>query len=373
MSTSPKSVVSNFTQRLMKFEPWRAGRGALILYVLVIVYASLNPFIGWHRPESFTLFTWPRYIASFDIVLNVLAYAPLGALAAAIWRRHMGRNGNIALARWAWAMAVAAAAALSGALELLQAMLPGRVSSPLDWLANTGGAILGATAVTIAPGRVALARIEYWRHQVFAPGSHTDWGLLLLALWFFAQLNPAIPFFEAGNVLNPQLSSEKLPQPYDPLYLLPQAAGITFNVCGFALMVSLVLAPGRRAWLTAALAIMFGFVAKVSMAALMLKAPQLIGWMGPGTVIGLTVGLMLSTFLLSLSYRWRVLAATLFVFAGGLMAKMSSVYGEALRLFDWPYGHLINFASLTSWIHEVWPLAAFIYLAVVFVKQRHSH
>jgi hypothetical protein len=118
---------------------------------------------------------------------------------------------------------------------------------------------------------------------------------------------------------------------------------------------------------------MVGFMAKVSMAALMLKAPQLIGWMSPGTVIGLSAGLALSIFLLPLTYRRRVLVATLLVFAGGLMAKMSSVYGafgETLRLFDWPYGHLVNFASLTSWVHEVWPLAAIIYLAILFVKQQ---
>ncbi|HEX9392771.1 MAG TPA: VanZ family protein [Usitatibacteraceae bacterium] len=372
MSTPTKTVVSNFTQRLMKFEPWRAGRGALIVYVLVIVYASLSPFIGWHAPESFTLFSWPRYITTFDVALNVLAYAPLGALIAAIWRRHMGRSGQSALAAWAWAVAVAAGSALSGALELLQSMLPGRVSSPLDWLANTGGTVLGATLVTIAPGRAVLAKIEYWRYRLFAAGTHTEWGLLLLALWWFAQLNPAIPFFEAGNVINQPPPGDKLPS-YDPLYLLPQAAGIAFNVCGFALMVSLVLASARRLWLIVALVLVLGFAAKVSMAALMLRAPQLIAWMGPGTVIGLVSGLILSTLFFSWAYRWRTLAATLFVFAGGVMAKMSSVYGafgETLRLFDWPYGHLVNFASVTSWIHEVWPLAAFIFLALVFVKER---
>ena len=364
--------MSNFTQRLMKFEPWRAGRGALLAYVLVIVYASLNPFIGWHTPESFTLFNWPRYLTAFDIVLNVLAYAPLGALVAALWRQYARRSGQASRAAWAWSVAVAAGIALSGALELLQSMLPGRVSSPLDWVANTGGAMLGATAVTSAPGRTALARIEFWRYQMFAPGSQAGWGLLLLTLWWFAQLNPAIPFFEAGNIVSHAAAGEKAPS-YDPLYLLPQAAGITFNVCGFALMISLVLASARRTWLIVALVLMLGFMAKVSMAALMLKAPQLITWMGPGTVMGLVGGFLLSTLFYSWSYRWRTLAATLFVFAGGVMAKMSSVYAafdETLRLFNWPYGHLVNFAGVTQWVHEVWPLAAFIYLAAVFIRQR---
>src|SRR5258706_13472198 len=133
MSTPTKTVVSNFTQRLMKFEPWRAGRGALIVYVLVIVYASLSPFIGWHAPESFTLFSWPRYITTFDVALNVLAYAPLGALIAAIWRRHMGRSGQSALAAWAWAVAVAAGIDLLGRWISLGVPVAGPVSRPL-WL-----------------------------------------------------------------------------------------------------------------------------------------------------------------------------------------------------------------------------------------------
>ena len=371
-STVSNSLVGNLTQRLMKFEPWRAGRGALIIYVLVIIYASLNPFIGWRAPESFTLFSWPRYITAFDIVLNVLAYIPLGALVAAIWRQHVGRGAQPQLAGWAWSIALAIGIALSGVLEVVQSMLPGRVSSLLDWLTNIGGTMLGAVAVTSAPGRAVLARLNFWRYQVFAPGSQTGWGLLLLALWGFAQLNPAIPFFEAGSVVSHAATDVRVPS-YDPLYLLPQAVGIAFNVCGFGLMISLVLAPAQRAWLIVAMVLLLGFVAKITMAALMLKAPQLITWMGPGTVIGLTGGFLLATLFFAWTYRWRALAATLFVFAGGVMAKMSSVYaafGETLRLFNWPYGHLISFAGITQWVHEVWPLAAFIFLAAVFVRQR---
>src|SRR5258706_5089830 len=152
MSTPTKTVVSNFTQRLMKFELWRAGRGALIVYVLVIVYASLSPFIGWHAPDSFTLFSWPRYITTFDVALNVLAYAPLGALIAAIWRRHMGRSGQSALAAWACAVAVAAGRDLSGALELLRSMLPGPAASPPGLLAHTRRTRPRARLVSIRPG-----------------------------------------------------------------------------------------------------------------------------------------------------------------------------------------------------------------------------
>lgn len=365
--------------------PWRAGRGALLLYTLVILYASLNPFIGWRKPEVFTLFFWPKYITAFDIVLNVLAYAPLGVLCASLFiaftrRRDQPRplpwqqENTRALAWRAWLMAVLAAGVLSAAIETAQAFLPSRVCSPVDWLSNVFGALLGATFMVAHPGRVLLEKVERWRYRHFASGNWIDWGLLLLGLWLFAQLNPAIPFFEAGNVVNQLVSGEK-PHPYDPLYLLPQAVGIALNVCGFVLFITVLLHPAKRVWANVWVVLLLGLVAKVSMASLMLKAPLMIAWMGPGTVIGLTSGLLLAILFSGVKYHWRVFGATLFVFAGGVMAKISSVYNafdETLRLFDWPYGQLVNFASLTHWVSEIWPLLAFLFLAMVFVKHRRG-
>lgn len=347
-----------------------AGRGALAVYIVVLVYASLYPFVGWRIPDSLALLSWPRFAGAFDTVLNVLAYLPLGALLSARAYRHLrGTPAAAALARIG-AQAVALAFLLSLALELLQAMLPPRVSSPLDLIANTAGAGLGALAMLIAPGRSALAGAERWRRRRFAAERETDWGLLLLALWLFAQLNPAIPFFEAGNYLNP-LSPGERPDPYDARILLPQATGIALNVAGFALFASLLLHPAVRVLPNVVALLAIGLAAKLSMAAMMLKAPQLIDWLGPATVIGLGSGLLLFAGLKGLSYHWRAFGATLCVFAGGVLAKMTSVYGaldEMLRLFDWPHGHLVNFASLTRWVHETWPLTTFLFLAYIFVR-----
>ena len=347
-----------------------AGRGALAIYVIVLLYASLYPFVGWRIPEAFTLLIWPRYSGAFDIGLNVVAYLPLGALLAARARRRLGsiRVVGAVLVRIG-AQCVTLAFALSLLLELLQALLPTRVSSPLDLAANTLGAALGAGAMLIAPGRALLAQAERWRRRHFAAEPETDWGILLLVLWLFAQMNPAIPFFEAGNFLNP-LSPALRPDPYDARILLPQASAIALNVAGFALFVSLLLQPHARTVLSVLMLLSLGLAAKLAMAALMLKAPQLIDWLGPATVIGLGAGLLLFGALKNIGYRWRAFGATLCVFAGALMAKLTSIYSaldEMLRLFDWPHGHLVNFASLTRWVHEAWPFTAFLFLAVVFV------
>ncbi|MCY7388547.1 MAG: VanZ family protein, partial [Burkholderiales bacterium] len=294
----------------------RADRGALLAYSLMIAYASLNPFVIWRWPEVFTLFGWPRYVIAFDVVLNFAAYAPFGAMLAALLRQSV-RIGSFGITRNAhfWWLAVVISAGLSFGFELLQAFLPGRVSSFLDLLANTAGAATGAALVLAAPGRLLIGRWRQWRQKYFSPSDETGWGLILLACWIFAQLNPAIPFFEAGHIANPFDTVNT--HPYNPLVLLPQAVGITLNVCGFVLFVALLMHPGKNAMLHVVLLLAAGLVIKVAMAALMLKAPQMIDWLAPARVIGLTAGLILAAYFSRLSFRWRTFCATLFVFAGG--------------------------------------------------------
>ncbi|MEO8101189.1 MAG: VanZ family protein [Betaproteobacteria bacterium] len=353
----------------------RVGRGALVVYTLAIIYASLNPFFGWRTPEVFGLLVWPRYLNGFDACLNALAYIPLGGMLGAMQMRDRRRQHRSKSPLGSLFRAILAGFLLSAVMESLQTLLPVRVSSPIDLLANTAGTLVGAAATVSPWGRTLLARAMRWRRRHFAPGDECGWGLLLLAAWFFAQLNPVIPFFEAGHIVNP-FDAAAAQTPYDPLVLLPQTVGITLNVCGFSLFLSLLLHPRNRMILNVLLILALGFVFKVSAASLMLKAPQMVGWLAPSTVIGLSAGLLLFAYFSRIVYRWRAFCATLFIFAGGLMAKMASVYGafdETLRLLNWPHGHLINFASLTRWLHEVWPLLAFLLVAWIFIRHRPSH
>ena len=353
----------------------RADRGALLTYLFILTYASLNPFIGWRWPEAFTLFAIPRYVIAFDVLINIVAYAPLGAMLASLLRQRaqtvsLPPAGNLHI----WCATLAVCAVLSLGFELLQAFLPSRVSSAMDLLANAFGAALGAALVLAAPGKPLIAAWRQWRQRHFSTGDMTGWGLILLALWVFVQLNPAIPFFEAGHIANPIEAGNT--HPYDPLVLLPQAVCIMLNVCGFALFVALLLLPNRAVMLNVLLLLAAALVLKIAMAAMMLKTPQMIDWMAPARVIGLTSGLILAAYFARMNFRWRAFCATLFVFAGGLMAKITSIYGafdETLRLFYWPHGQLVNFASLTRWINEIWPLLAVIFLAALFVTRHEPH
>jgi hypothetical protein len=59
--------------------------------------------------------------------------------------------------------------------------------------------------------------------------------------------------------------------------------------------------------------------------------------------------------------------------AGALFAKIFGAYSpveELLRLFSWPHGQLAGFATLTRFLHELWPIAALVFLIGYFFHTR---
>ena len=345
-------------------KPWM---GALWAYSLLIAYASLYPFNGWQGFDATRLTSalWPRFYSNADVAFNVVAYIPFGAIVCALWNRRDA----------AWLrvlMAAASAFLLSAGLETCQFFLVSRVPSTLDLAANTGGGLMGALLIMSPFGQHWLRRTAQWRRRSVLDDNCADIGLMLVLGWLLAQTNPAIPFFEAGNMIN-QFTQSWKSNPYDPLYLLPQGIGVALNVCGFALFVSVLLKPGRAIIIYVLSLMLSGLLLKLSAAAFMLRASASTEWLSPASVSGLLAGLIASVYLLRLQFRTRLFVATLLVFAGGLMSKLSSIYDPVeatLRLFNWQYGQLSNFNSLTRYLHEIWPLLALIFLAYCFISRR---
>ena len=91
-----------------------------------------------------------------DALINVAGFVPLGFLVSAYLRvRGVGRPTLAAML---------GGAALSGTIELLQVLLPTRDSSMSDLIANTAGAIIGATLsaqIMLAPTLVRISHL--WR------------------------------------------------------------------------------------------------------------------------------------------------------------------------------------------------------------------
>jgi VanZ family protein len=86
-----------------------------LIYVVLVVYASLYPFEGWRdqgiAPWAFLASPLPKYWTGFDVAANVAGYVPLGfLLALSAMRRGGGTQVRAVLlatgaalgCRWAW-------------------------------------------------------------------------------------------------------------------------------------------------------------------------------------------------------------------------------------------------------------------------------
>ena len=141
------------------------------LYGLAIVYASLQPFAPWIAPPPGTPFflfaPWPPRWTRFDVIANVVSYAPFGFFVALVPRRRppFGRVS----------VAIAAGAALSFALESLQMFVPPRDANAIDLISNTAGTALGGlVAVLFARSTAAKRGVKSWRERWFVSGHIGD-------------------------------------------------------------------------------------------------------------------------------------------------------------------------------------------------------
>ena len=98
------------------------------LYGLAIVYASLQPFLNWMEPvpgSPYFLFArWPPRWVRYDVIINILAYLPLGFFVGLSPRGGTGARRLVA--------ALTAGALLSLAMETSQMYLPTRYASAAD-------------------------------------------------------------------------------------------------------------------------------------------------------------------------------------------------------------------------------------------------
>jgi len=321
-----------------------------ILYGLMIVYASLEPFSGWMAPlpdtPLFLFAPWPQHITRFDIVVNLLAYVPFGFLVAQIGTRRRST-------------ALGTGALLSLAMESTQMFLPTRDASNVDVLSNTVGATLGglvALAFNRAPG--VRDRIAQWRYRTFLGDPSGDLGLALLGVWLLSQVNPGIPLFAA--TFDPSLELAR-----DLAGTLLQAAQSAFNVIGVGLFLALLLRQ-RRALGAAVLAlVVIALALKAVAAGLLLKSAAWVLWLEPGTSLGVAAGalvLMLAIWLPRAARTTVCAIALLSSLVAPLLVPDLWRARAPLALFDWPYGQLLNFNRLTHAVLVIWPILASAYL-----------
>jgi VanZ family protein len=338
-------------------------RGSLAVWLLLIAYASLYPFWPLRLPSADALaaaLVKPRYVLPFDVVLNVIAYIPLGVLATLYFAGEAVRGRAVA-------RAVAFGAATSLAMECCQLFIPNRVASLYDVAANTAGTLAGALAFVDPFHSVVTRALGRWREETFVTGAWGDAGLMLVALWLLAQLNPALPFFGAGNIAAPGdgvAHADVLEWP-----------AVALAIAGFGLFASAILRGDAGTLRVTLLLLSAALWLKFVAASVMLQPHFSDEWVTSGRFVGIGVGLAALVLLRRLPRAGRLYLAILCILAGALLSKIFGAYSpleDLLHLFRWPYGQLASFTTLTRFLHELWPLGALTFLIALFLRDRRA-
>jgi VanZ family protein len=332
-----------------------------VAYLLVIAYASLQPFTGWHIPPEeirrFLTAPWPRWITLEDVLLNITAYVPLGFLLARALRHSLGDR-----------LSVLAAALLSCAvsitMELAQAFMPARIASNVDVLTNSIGGLIGALAAPLfAPTRLLGHRLARMRREwfVYKPGAEV--GMVLLGLWILAQLHPTEQLFGTGQVRNALGMTawlEHTPQ----LLLTAEAAIAGFNVLGVGLVIAALTRDTMPRGRALAAVLAAAFVGK-GIAAIALARPDApLWWFTPGVALGLVGGVLLFYPLSHLPRRGRWIAAALSFVAAVIavnIAPINPYQVVPVQLLAGGPTHFLSFSSIVQALSDLWPLLAVTY------------
>lgn len=345
------------------FSPrYRLQRYLVAGYALFIVYVSLSPFAGWQEQGLYFIdvltaplaqtFTW------FDFSLNCFSYFPFGFLLAYVLRNHRPVPQVMILA-------TLIGLALSVTMEYAQMYLPVRVSSNSDLLSNTAGTLFGSIFALKIAQYAWFSSVEDWHEKWFKRGKTSDFGLALLALWMFAQINPSLPML--GSVFVREVAR----WPFDIVPATPfnwlESAEVALNLLLLGILL-LTLMRERRYTLNALLLVLSAVtLIKFVAAAVLLKSWALLLWLNSEAVLGIIIGLLLLIGAMRL-LRIRLLifgalaAFSYFMLVQGLL--LSSTPSAAMRMYYWHYLHMLNYNGLSQLALVLFPLLLLGYLGM---------
>lgn len=339
-----------------------------VAYLLLVAYTSLYPFTSWRAPNdevrAFLSADWPRFLTWSDIILNSLAYLPVGALLTLVLLPHLHRV-------LAAVLAALLAAGVSLGFEYVQIYLPARIPSNVDLLCNAVGGAVGAVLAAWQGKRWILSGdLRRARERWFASGAAADFCFVLLALWLITQINAEIWLFGNGDVRH-LLRNTPAVDYSAQTYVLLEAGVAALNFAGVMLMLSAVSRSLKATLVSGGilLALALGLKSLASAALFVSGNPAL--WFTPGSTMGLAIGAAVWLGLLALPKPLQAAAA-----AGCLALGMALVNAApenpylVATLQVWQHGHYAAVNGLTRALSSVWPYAAIAYLAYTGYRLR---
>lgn len=349
-----------------------------IIYAVLIVYASLYPFVEWRNqgiaPWEFLYAAIPKYWTGFDVGVNVLGYVPLGALLALTVIRTRFSAFPVLLA-------TCFGACLSLSMEALQGYLPSRVASREDWLLNIAGTLLGAVMAKVLEKLGAIDRWSAFRSRWFVPQARG--GIVLLATWPLALIFPSSVPLGVGQVwerlehgiiqvlhdtefLSWMPLTESALEPLSPASeMLCVALGLLIPcLLGFCIIRVL-----PRRLVLVLIALVAGTLVSAVSAALTWGPQHAWSWLDLPAQVGLIVGVVLA--LIFVALPWRASAALLLLVLGLYLsilnqAPQSPYFSQALQL--WEQGRFIRFHGLAQWLGWLWPYVAMVYVTMLVIE-----
>jgi VanZ family protein len=339
-----------------------------VAYLLVIAYASLQPFSGWWMPPAeirhFLTAPWPRYITLEDVLINIIAYVPLGFLVARAVMRNVGN-----------ARAVLLAAVLTGftsiAMEAAQMFMPSRIASNVDVLTNSIGGLIGALAAPLfSPTRLLGLRLARLRRSWFVYGGIADVGLVLMCVWVATQLNPTAQLFGTGDLRSTfELPVWVIHTP--PLLFASEAAVAGFNMLGLGLVAIALTRRSMRRATPLAVLVAAAFGAKAFAATTVARSGSAFAWVTPGVAVGLLVAGVLLYAISHLPRRaqWTMAAVSFSVAITAINLAPDNPYQTVpVQLLAGPT-HFLSFSAIVRALSELWPFLAVIYTATAALEE----
>ncbi len=347
----------------------RLARILALAYLLVVVYASVQPLRGWRMPAPETLAfltaPWPHYITLEDILINIAAYVPLGFLLSIGYGARYGAGLGVLAAAFL-------ASGLSLAMEAVQLFLPARIASNVDLLTNSLGALIGAMAAPLfAPSRLVGRRVHELRHRLFQEGMVADVGFVIVCLWVLTQLHPTAQLFGTGAVR----AVFELPVYFahtPRLVLTIEMAVVFFNLIALGLILSASMQRAARPMLLIAAVVGTGLALK-TVAAVLAKAAHPFVWLTPGVSFGLLAGWLALYALVKLPRRAQLALAVFSILAATATINLApdNPYQNVLpQLIARGPSHFLSFSGIIRALSELWPLLAVAYLVGAMGERR---